>query len=82
MKDLEKLITEAESCKTVDDLIKFCKEMVSEYRAGKQAQHLSAIKKIEYLYYNGEGSESYRETYARNKLFRMIGNVCLNEKVI
>ena len=82
MKNLEFLITEANSCKTIDDLIAFCREMIQLYTAGKQEQHLQMINAVEVRYRSGEGSQVYRETYARNRLMSLIGNVCLKEKVI
>ena len=85
MKDLEKLLTEVNKFydeRDVDGLFTFARGMIEQYTAGKQEQHLRAVNAIEMKYKNGVSSKAQREQYARRELSKLIGNVCLNEKVI
>jgi len=82
MKNLEHLITEANSCDTLEDLYNFVENMIEQYSAGKQEDHKFKLQAIKSTVDMGIGSKIYLETHAREKLLLLVGNVCLNEKVI
>lgn len=82
MKNLEHLLTEANSIDSVDELFKFVDNMIEQYTAGKQVQHRRVLSAIAYKHKNGVSSKSKLDTYARRELMRLIGNVCLETKVI
>ena len=82
MKNLEHLITQANEIKTLDELYEFVDNMIEQYSAGKTEQHRTKLQAIKSTVAYGMGNKVYLETHAREKLFLLIGNVCLNEKVI
>ena len=82
MKNLEHLITEANSIETLDELYTFVENMIDQYAAGKQEMHRSKLRSIKSTVEMGIGKKEYLERHAREKLFVLIGNVCLNQKVL
>ncbi len=82
MKNLEYLITEANAIKSLEELYTFVDNMIEQYAAGKQEMHREKLRAIKSTVEMGIGKKAYLERHAREKLFVLIGNVCLNEKVL
>ena len=85
MKNLEHLITEANTIDTLDELYVFVDKMIDQYSTNKQSsidKHKSMLKSIKSTVEMGIGNKLYLEKHAREKLFTLIGNVCLEQKVI
>lgn len=85
MKNLEHLITEANTIDTLDELYVFVDNMIDQYSTNKQSsidKHKAMLKSIKSTVEMGIGNKLYLEKHAREKLFTLIGNVCLEQKVI
>jgi hypothetical protein len=82
MKNLEHLITEANSIETLDELHTFCDNMIDQYVSGKQDKHRAKIRSIKSTVDMGIGKKEYLERWGREQYLLFIKNVCLNEKVI
>jgi len=85
MKNLEHLITEANSIESLDELYIFVENMIDQYSTNRQSsldKHKAMLKSIKSTVDMGIGSRLYLEKHAREKLFQLIGNVCLEQKVI
>jgi len=82
MKDLEHIITEMNSIKTLDELYTFAYNTIDQYTAGKQEQHRAVVRSVKHRVESGIGTKSYREQYGWSEISNLIYSVCLNEKVI
>lgn len=86
VKNLESMLTDLgrfdNRLEDINGLFDHARDMISQYTAGKQEQHLRAVSAIEYKYNNGLDTIQRRTSYARRELARLIGSVCQVQKVL